>query len=152
MQKSGYLIIGCAAISVVALWSSVDNFRAPPTRLSEVRGVVSGKRCEESGRRRAAYVELEIAGSTEVYRYPDILPRARELCDRVKIGTHVALSYSTPGNPEIRGVTIEGQSFIDAQEAQSRRRSNGWVAIALAVLFLMGGWMTWRRYGFNRNF
>jgi hypothetical protein len=152
MQKSGYVIMGCAAIAIVALWSSVDNFRTRPTELTEVHGVVTGKRCEEGRRGNMAFVELEVAGSTEVYAYPGILPRARELCDRVKLGTHVALRYSRPGDPEIWSVAIEGQPFIDTQEAESWRRLNGWMGIALGVLFLIGGVMTWRRYGFYQNF
>lgn len=152
MQKSGYLIVGCAAISIVALWSSVDNFRASPSKLIDVSGVVTSMRCEEGRRGNMASVELEIAGSTEVYPYPGILPRARELCDRVNIGTHVALRYSTPGDPEIWSVAIEGRSFIDTQEAESWRHVNGWAAIGVGAFFLMGGLMTWRRYGFNQHF
>ncbi|WP_130621005.1 hypothetical protein [Dyella amyloliquefaciens] len=152
MQKSGYLIIGCVAISIVAFWSSVSNFRARPTDLVEVRGAITGKRCVEGRHGNIAVVELEVAGSTEVYPYPDILPRARELCERMNVGTDVELRYSRPGRPEIWSVAIEGKSFIDAQEAESARRSNGWWGLAVGMFLLLGGLVTWSRYGFDRRF
>ena len=149
MNKSGLLIIACVVVGLLAIGFSIGHVRAAPDNLLRAQGAVTSKRCIGGRRGRVVAVEFELGGSTQTYRYPDILPRVRELCERIRIGTEIDLLYATPGEPELWSTSIAGQRFVTVEEAVSARRTQAWWALALGVAFLLAGMKVWMRYGFR---
>ncbi|WP_430391772.1 hypothetical protein [Dyella sp. 20L07] len=69
----------------------------------------------------------------------------------MKIGSDVVLLYSTPSDPDIWSLAIEGKSFVTIQKAESSRRANGWWGLAIGILFLLGALRVWMRHGLNQS-
>jgi len=141
------LVIGCAALSALGFHGFYINARSIPEDLRTETGVVvSAEMGQRKNRIHTVWFTLE--GNPRRFAYPGILPRIRQVWEKIEIGSNVEVVYSYRSDPkdgvDLWGLSIASIEILTPAQAREARLKNGYFALALGFAFAGCAAYTWQ--------
>jgi hypothetical protein len=126
------LILVCAYFS----WLFVSSMKPVPPNLITASGTIGNISAYER-RGHLSEIYLYVTEIDKTFTYDTSLPNIEGLYETARRNMPIKVMYSGTGGPELWGLELNGEKFIDPDEARAYRQKDGYKYMAIAAGLLL---------------